>query len=85
MGMTTLSRLVRFGLHVYGIRPYVTSTVVFRFYWIIMLSTAQVFQYRYVVMNIHMDDFSEYMDGVSSAMASSLLYIKLVILWTHER
>ncbi|XP_039309964.1 uncharacterized protein LOC105193486 [Solenopsis invicta] len=85
MGMTTLSRLVRFGLHVYGIRPYVTSTVVFRLYWIIMLSTAQVFQYRYVVMNIHMDDFSEYMDGVSSAMASSLLYIKLIILWTHER
>ncbi|XP_012526718.1 odorant receptor 22c [Monomorium pharaonis] len=85
MGMTTLSRLVRFGLHIYGIRPYVASTVVFRLYWIIMLSMAQVFQYRYVVMNIHMDDFSEYMDGVSSAMASSLLYIKLIILWTHQR
>ncbi|XP_018348683.1 PREDICTED: uncharacterized protein LOC108752379 [Trachymyrmex septentrionalis] len=85
MGMVTLSRLVRFGLHVYGIWPHASSTVVFRSYWIVMLSMAQVFQYRYVIMNIHMDDFSQYMDGVSSAMASTLLYIKLVILWTHQR
>ncbi|XP_025073093.1 odorant receptor 22c-like [Pogonomyrmex barbatus] len=83
--MTTLNRLVRIGLHVYGIWPYVPSTVIFRLYWIMMLSMAQVFQYRYVVVNIHMDDFSQYMDGVSSAMASSLLYIKLVILWSHQR
>ncbi|XP_011065052.1 PREDICTED: uncharacterized protein LOC105152445 isoform X1 [Acromyrmex echinatior] len=85
MGMATLSRLVKFGLHVYGIWPYASFTVVFRSYWIIMLSIAQVFQYRYVIMNIHMDDFSQYMDGVSSAMASTLLYTKLVILWTHQR
>ncbi|XP_012063339.1 PREDICTED: uncharacterized protein LOC105626656, partial [Atta cephalotes] len=85
MGIATLSRLVRFGLHVYGIWPYAPSTVIFRSYWIIMLSMAQVFQYRYVIINIHMDDFSQYMDGVSSAMASTLLYIKLVILWTHQR
>ncbi|XP_024870425.1 odorant receptor 22c-like [Temnothorax curvispinosus] len=85
MGRTTLSRLVRFGLHIYGIWPYVPLTVMFRLYWIIALSTAQVFQYRYVVMNIHMDDFSEYMDGVSSAMTSSLLYIKLIILWIYQR
>ncbi|XP_012061505.1 PREDICTED: odorant receptor 30a-like [Atta cephalotes] len=85
MGMTTISRLIKFGLHIYGVWPYVSSTIVFRLYWIIMLSMAQVFQYGYVIMNIHMDDFSEYMDGVSSAMTSSLLYIKLVILWTNQR
>lgn len=82
---TTLSRLVRFGLHIYGIWPYAPSTVLFRLYWIMMLSMAQVFQYRYVIVNIHMDDFSQFMDGVSSAMASSLLYIKLVLLWTNQR
>ncbi|KAF3054419.1 Odorant receptor 112 [Nylanderia fulva] len=82
---TTLSRLVRFNLHIYGIWPYVPSTVLFRLYWIMMLSTAQVCQYGYVVVNIHMDDFSQFMDGVSSAMASSLLYIKLVLLWTNQR
>ncbi|XP_011065204.1 PREDICTED: odorant receptor 22c-like [Acromyrmex echinatior] len=83
--MTTISRLIKFGLHIYGVWPYVPSTTVFRLYWIIVLSTAQVFQYGYVIMNIYMDDFSEYMDGVSSAMTSSLLYIKLVILWTNQR
>ncbi|XP_019882105.2 odorant receptor 67c-like isoform X2 [Camponotus floridanus] len=82
---TTISRLVRFNLHIYGIWPYVPSTVLFRLYWIIMLSTAQVFQYRYVIVNIHMDDFSELMDGIGSAMASSLLYIKLVLLWSNQR
>ncbi|XP_011870727.1 PREDICTED: odorant receptor 22c-like [Vollenhovia emeryi] len=84
MRTTTISRLIRFNLHIYGIWPH-ASNVVVRLYWIIMLSTAQVFQYRYVVVNIHMDDFPEYIDAVSSAMASSLLYIKLVIFWTHER
>ncbi|EFN71823.1 Putative odorant receptor 13a [Camponotus floridanus] len=83
--ITTISRLVRFNLHIYGIWPYVPSTVLFRLYWIIMLSTAQVFQYRYVIVNIHMDDFSELMDGIGSAMASSLLYIKLVLLWSNQR
>ncbi|XP_020289085.1 putative odorant receptor 92a [Pseudomyrmex gracilis] len=85
MRMTTLSRAVTLGLHVYGIWPYVPSTILFRFYWIVMLSTAQVFQYGYVIVNIHSDDFSQFMDGVSSAMASSLLYIKLVILWLNQR
>ncbi|KAL0134019.1 hypothetical protein PUN28_001132 [Cardiocondyla obscurior] len=85
MATTTFSRLVRFGLHIYGIRPYKTTTVVFRVYWVIALSIAQTFQYRYCVLNIHTDDFSSYMDGLSSAMAYSLLCIKLIILWTHQR
>ncbi|EFN78836.1 Putative odorant receptor 92a [Harpegnathos saltator] len=49
------------------------------------LSTAQVFQYGYVVVNSDTDNFSEFMDGVSSAMASSLLFIKLIILWINQR
>jgi len=49
-----------------------------------MLSTIQVFQYRYRD-DEHKSDFPEYMDGVSSAMASSLFCIKLIIIWTHYR
>ncbi|XP_019699252.1 odorant receptor 4-like [Harpegnathos saltator] len=85
MVTSTLSRAVKIGLHFYGIRPYLPTTVLFRLYWIMALSTAQVFQYRYVIVNIDTDDFSEYMDGVSSAMASSLLFIKLAILWSNQR
>ncbi|XP_032669907.1 odorant receptor 22c-like [Odontomachus brunneus] len=49
------------------------------------LGTAQIFQYGYVVVNSDSDNFSEFMDGVSSAMAHSLLYIKLIILWINQR
>ncbi|XP_067205422.1 uncharacterized protein [Linepithema humile] len=83
--MSTLSPVIKIGLHIFGVWPYLPSTILFRSYWIVMLSTAQVFQYRYVLVNIGMDDFSQFMDGVSSAMASSLLYIKLVILWVNQR
>ncbi|XP_032669852.1 putative odorant receptor 92a [Odontomachus brunneus] len=85
MRTSTFSRIVKFGLHFYGVWPYLPSTVVSRSYWIIALSTAQVFQYGYVVVNSDMDDFSEFMDGLSSAMASSLLFIKLIILWINQR
>lgn len=72
--MHTVSRLVKFGLHIFGIWPYVPSAVLFRLYWIVAMSTAQVFEYRFVVVNVHMDNFSEYIDGVSNAMVSSLFY-----------
>ncbi|XP_020289083.1 odorant receptor 4-like [Pseudomyrmex gracilis] len=85
MRMTTLSRAVTLGLHVYGVWPYVPSTILFRFYWIVMLSTAHVFQYRYLIINVHTDDFSQVIDGMSSTLASTLLFIKLVILWINQR
>lgn len=82
--MSTLSQAVKIGLHIYGIRPHALSTIPSRVYWIVMLTTAQIFQYRYVA-NSNTDDFSDFMDGVSSALASSLLYIKLIILWINQR
>lgn len=85
METSTLNRAVKIGLHFYGIRPYLPTTLLFRLYWIAALSTAQVFQYRYVIVNVDTDNFSEYMDGVSSAMASSLLFIKLAILWKNQK
>ncbi|XP_032669890.1 odorant receptor 67c-like [Odontomachus brunneus] len=81
----TLSQIVKVGLHFYGIWPYLKSTVMWRLYWIMALSTAQVFQYNYVVVNSDTDNFSEFMDGLGSAMASSLLFIKLGLLWINQR
>ncbi|XP_020289116.1 uncharacterized protein LOC109857342 [Pseudomyrmex gracilis] len=85
MRMTTLSRAVTFGLHVFGVWPYVPSTILFRFYWTVMLGMIQIFQYWYLITNVHTDDFSQFMDGVSCVLATSLLYIKLVILWFNQR
>ncbi|XP_020289082.1 odorant receptor 13a-like [Pseudomyrmex gracilis] len=84
MQMTTLSHGVTFGLHIFGIWPFLPSTILFRFYWIVVYSTIQIFQYRYLIMNIH-TDFSQFMDGVSNVLACSLLYIKVVILWVNQR
>ncbi|XP_014480015.1 PREDICTED: odorant receptor 4-like [Dinoponera quadriceps] len=76
--------MVKAGLYFYGVRPYLPSTLLFRSYWVVALGTAQVFQYGYVVYS-DPDSFSEFMDGVSSAMAHSLLFIKLIILWVNQR
>ncbi|XP_020289080.1 putative odorant receptor 92a [Pseudomyrmex gracilis] len=85
MRMTTLSRAVTLGLHVYGVWPYVPSTILFRFYWIVTLIVTHVFQYRYLIINVHADNISQFMDGMSSTLASTLLFIKLVILWVKQR
>ncbi|XP_014480042.1 PREDICTED: uncharacterized protein LOC106747210 [Dinoponera quadriceps] len=84
MRTSTFSRIVKAGLHVFGVWPYLPSTLVCQLYWIIALSTAQVFQYGYVVYS-NPESFSEFMDGVSSAMASTLLFSKLGILWANQK
>ncbi|XP_019699278.1 odorant receptor 22c-like [Harpegnathos saltator] len=85
MRTSTFSWLLKVGLHFYGVWPYLPSTVLFRSYCIIAMTTAQVFQYGYIIVNSDTDNFSEFMDGVSSAMTHSLFFIKLIILWINQR
>lgn len=83
--MSTVSRVVKIGLRTYGIWPYLPSTALCRLLCIVLLSAAQIFQYRYVLINYYTDSFSNFMDGISSTMAYSLLFMKLAILWINER
>ncbi|GAB1863052.1 Odorant receptor [Camponotus japonicus] len=83
--MSTVSRVVKIGLRTYGIWPYLPSTALCRLLCIVFLSAAQIFQYRYVLINYYTDSFSNFMDGMSSTMAYSLLFMKLAILWINER
>ncbi|KAL6429654.1 hypothetical protein ACFW04_007522 [Cataglyphis niger] len=85
MEMSTVSRVVKIGLRACGIWPYLPSTFLYRLLWIAMLGMAQIFQYHYVVIHYYTDNFSNFMDGVSSAVTYSLLFIKLAILWINER
>ncbi|KAL0134021.1 hypothetical protein PUN28_001133 [Cardiocondyla obscurior] len=85
METSTVSRLVNIGLRAYGIWPYLPFTVLVRFFWVVILSVVQVFQYRYVVTHFQRGNFSDLMDGVSSTMAYSLLIVKLSILWVNQR
>ncbi|XP_014480016.1 PREDICTED: odorant receptor 4-like [Dinoponera quadriceps] len=48
------------------------------------LGTAQIFQYGFVIYNKR-DNFPEFIDGLSSALANSLFFIKLIILWVNQR
>lgn len=83
--MSTVSRVVEIGLRTCGIWPYLPSTVLYRLFWIVMLGTVQVLQYQYLVIHYHSNNFSDFMDGVSSAMAYTLFFIKLAILWANQR
>jgi len=83
--MSTISRAVKICLHAYGIWPYLSSTVLFRLFWIVMYGTVQFFQYHYVAIHFYTDSFSDFMDGVSSAMTYSLLFIRLNILWANQQ
>lgn len=85
METSTVSRAVEIGLRACGVWPYLPLTVPSRLFWIVMLSTAQIFQYRYVVVHYHDDNFSDFMDGMSCALTYSLLFIKLAILWANQR
>lgn len=85
MEMSTVSRVVKIGLRTYGIWPYLPSTALCRLLCIMLLSAAQIFQYRYLLINYRTDSFSNFMDGMSSAMTYSLLFMKLAILWINER
>lgn len=84
MKTSTVSRVVEIGLRACGIWPYLLSTFLYRLFWTVMLGTVQVLQYQYVVMHYHSDNFSDFMDGVSSTMAYTLFFIKLAILWANE-
>ncbi|XP_014480014.1 PREDICTED: putative odorant receptor 92a [Dinoponera quadriceps] len=48
------------------------------------LGTAQICQYGFVIYSDR-DNFPEFMDGLSSALANSLLFTKLIILWVNQR
>ncbi|XP_072750608.1 odorant receptor 13a-like [Anoplolepis gracilipes] len=85
MEMSTVSRVVKIGLRACGIWPYLPSTVLYRLLWIVLLTAAQIFQYRYLAVHYYTDSFSNFMDGMSSTMTYSLFFIKLIILWINER
>jgi hypothetical protein len=78
--MSTVSCVVKIGLRACDIWPYLLSTALYRLFCIIMLDIVQMLQYQYVVIHYYTDNHSHFMNGVSSAMTYSLLFIKLAIL-----
>lgn len=80
-----VSRSIEIGLRLIGVWPDSPYAILHRAFWMITLTAAQTFQYRYFVVHVHTDDLSHLMDGLSTTMSYSLLLLKLTIFWIHRR
>ncbi|XP_025163762.1 odorant receptor 4-like [Harpegnathos saltator] len=80
-----VSRSIEIGLRVIGVWPDSSFSSLRRAFWMITLTIAQTFQYRYFVVHVRTDDLSRLMDGLSTTMSYSLLLLKLTIFWIHRR
>ncbi|KAL0134010.1 hypothetical protein PUN28_001128 [Cardiocondyla obscurior] len=81
----TVSRSIEIGLRVIGVWPDSSYMVLRRAFWMITLTLAQTFQYRYFLIHVRTDDLSHLMDGLSTTMSYSLLLLKLTIFWINRR
>lgn len=81
----TVSRSIEIGLRVIGVWPDSSYAFLHRAFWMITLTIAQTFQYRYFIIHVRTDDLSHLMDGLSTTMSYSLLLLKLTIFWINRR
>ncbi|XP_020289111.1 odorant receptor 4-like [Pseudomyrmex gracilis] len=85
MGLGTLSRSIEIGLRAIGVWPNSSYMILGRAFWMITLTMAQTFQYRYFLIHVRTDDLPHLMDGLSVTMSYSLLLLKLIVFWIHRR
>lgn len=85
MYLGTLSRSIEIGLRSIGVWPNSSYMILGRAFWMITLTMAQTFQYRYFLIHVRTDDLPHLMDGLSVTMSYSLLLLKLIVFWIHRR
>ncbi|XP_011156318.2 odorant receptor 13a [Solenopsis invicta] len=85
MSANTITRSIEIGLRVAGIWPGAAHAIVNRFFWTATMITAQIFQYRHMVVHLNSNDISQLMDGLSATLSYSLLFVKLIVFWTKQR
>ncbi|KAL2738913.1 odorant receptor 22c-like [Vespula squamosa] len=75
---------VRYTLYFIGLWPDYNYAILHRILWVVALGSILIFQYRYIVIHIFIDDLADLMDCFSITVSNSLLLIKLFILWNHQ-
>ncbi|XP_029163736.1 uncharacterized protein LOC114935168 [Nylanderia fulva] len=82
---STISPALKIGLRCLGLWPDMPHSTVYCF--IVMSSTliVQYFQYLYIFSHFKLSELSNLVDGLSSTLESSLMFIKLASLWKHRR
>ncbi|XP_029662652.1 odorant receptor 13a-like [Formica exsecta] len=85
MSANTITHSIEIGLRVVGIWPGAAYAIANRLFWITTMLTAQIFQYRHVVLHCNSEDLEQLMDGLSETLSYSLLFVKLIVFWTKQR
>lgn len=80
----SISHPIVIGLRLTGIWPKSSYEIIVRFIWVIIMMCAQIFQYRYIINHIDLDNLADLIDSVSTTLPYSLLCFKLINFWTKR-
>ncbi|XP_012346812.2 odorant receptor 63a-like isoform X2 [Apis florea] len=80
----SISHPIVIGLRLTGIWPKSSYEIIVRFIWVIIMMCAQIFQYRYIINHIDLDNLADLIDSVSTTLPYSLLCFKLISFWTKR-
>ncbi|XP_077261522.1 odorant receptor 4-like isoform X1 [Temnothorax americanus] len=81
----TVSKAIEICLRIFGIWPTTSCILLRRLFWTVMLIIEQVYQYRYIVMHFELSEIFDIMKILSSTMAYTIFFIKLIIFWYKQR
>lgn len=80
-----LNRTMKFMLTWNGIWPGASCVLFWRMFFIVLITFAQYFQYRYFVIHMHTATLWDFMECLSIVLAHSKVLFKLVMLWFNQR
>ncbi|XP_071643359.1 odorant receptor 67a-like [Temnothorax longispinosus] len=81
----TVSKAIEICLRIFGIWPTTSCISLRRLFWTVMLIIEQVYQYRYIIMHFELSEIFDIMKILSSTMAYTIFFIKLIIFWYKQR
>jgi len=81
----TVSQAIEIFFRIFGIWPNTSCVLLCRLLWAASIVIEQSFQYRYIIMHFHSIEFSEMISILSTAMAYTMFFTKLVIFWCKQR
>ncbi|KAL6429661.1 hypothetical protein ACFW04_007527 [Cataglyphis niger] len=81
---TTISPGLKIGLQCFGVWPNMPYSIVNCLFVMSSILIVQYFQYLYVFSHFKLSELSNLVDGLSSTLESSLMFIKVATLWKHR-
>ncbi|KAF3054426.1 Odorant receptor 165 [Nylanderia fulva] len=82
---STINPALKIGLQCLGLWPNVPYSTIYSLLVMSSILIVQYFQYLYVFSHFKLSELSNLVDGLSSTLESSLMFIKVVSLWKYRR